>query len=168
MIFSARIRNSRIDPIEIAYYLTNVSKLEGSEVEVTLAQKKTSRSIRQNRYYFGVVVYMIKDRLEELGYRKNDVDSSGVPAKLTLEDVHEFLKSMFNRVDVMGPDADILGTTVKSTKELSTKEMIDYISLIIQWAATELDLSIPDPPTENSYGGMADSEARDDVQPSNS
>lgn len=168
MIFSARIRNSRIDPIEIAYYLTNVSKLEGSEVEVTLAQKKTSRSIRQNRYYFGVVVYMIKDRLEELGYRKNDVDSSGVPAKLTLEDVHEFLKSMFNRVDVMGPDADILGTTVKSTKELSTKEMIDYISLIIQWAATELDLSIPDPPTGNSYGGMADSEARDDVQPSNS
>lgn len=168
MIFSARIRNSRIDPIEIAYYLTNVSKLEGSEVEVTLAQKKTSRSIRQNRYYFGVVVYMIKDRLEELGYRKNDVDSSGIPAKLTLEDVHEFLKSMFNRVDVMGPDADILGTTVKSTKELSTKEMIDYISLIIQWAATELDLSIPDPPTGNSYGGMADSEARDDVQPSNS
>jgi hypothetical protein len=164
MIFSARIRNSRIEPIEVAYYLTNVSKMEGSEVEVSLAQKKSTRTIRQNRYYFGVVVHMIKDRLEELGYRKNDVDSSGAPAKLTLEDVHEFLKSMFNRVDVMGPDADVLGTTVKSTKELSTKEMIDYISLIIQWAATELDLSIPDPPTGNSYGGMADSEAGDNVQ----
>jgi len=168
MIFSARIRHSRIEPIEAAYYFTNVSSMEGAEVEVTLSQKKTPRSIRQNRYYFGVVVYMVKDRLEELGYRKNDIDASGEPSKLTITDVHEFLKGIFNRTDVFGPGGDVVGTTIKSTKELSTKEMSDYVSQIIQWAATELDLSIPDPPTENSYGGMADSEARDSVQPATS
>jgi hypothetical protein len=135
----------------MAYYLTQIIKFEGREVEVAISEKKLTRTARQNRYYFGVVVYMIRDRLEELGYRKSDVDESGIPCKLTNDDVHEMLKRMFNRADVFHPDGTIIGTTVKSTKELSTREMNDYLSQVIAWAAQDLELEIPDPTPNHRY-----------------
>lgn len=153
MIFGARIRNSRIEPAEAAYFFTQIIKFEGKEVEVSISEKKLTRTARQNRYYFGVVVYMVRDRLDELGYRKSDLDSSGVPSKLTVDDVHEMLKTMFCRADVIDADGVVLGTTVKSTRELSTKEMNDYISQILQWAAQDLELVIPDPTPNHRYEG---------------
>jgi hypothetical protein len=168
MIFAAKIQNSKIMPSEMALYFTQITKHEGKEVEITLSEKKQTRTTKQNRYYFGVVVYLIRDRLEELGYRKSDLDESGVPAKLTADDVHEMLKRMFNRADVISPDAEVIGTTIKSTKELSTKEMNDYISQVVVWAAQDLELEIPDPiPTysdeQDTAGRMADSPPGDDV-----
>ena len=77
----------------------------------------TSRSEKQNNYYFGVVVDMLSN---ETGNE--------------LEETHELLKLRF--LKPMGK---------KSTTELTTVEFNAFIERIQRWSAQELGCVIPDP-----------------------
>lgn len=145
MEFTAKIQNGVIIPNERVLYIEEISKLEDHEVSVTIHKLK-KRSNPQNRYYWGVVVYMIKSRLDDLGYVHSDLEGEAMPRKLTRNDVHNFLKEQFNRYDVVNPETgNVIGTSSRTTKKLSTIEFSQYVEHIIRWAAESLDLEIPDP-----------------------
>lgn len=97
------------------------------------AKKLSSRSTQQNRYYWGCVVQMIKERLIELG---NDVDS---------ETVHTYLKDRFNSIELFDKDGVIIGSVGSSTTKLSKTDFELYLEKVKQFAAEVLDIYIPDP-----------------------
>lgn len=98
-------------------------------VLVTVEDEKHQRSNAQNRYYWGVVVNLLKDALWERGY-------DYLP-----DEVHEAMKWKFLQRHEDGLELP----TVRSTTRLTTTEFNDYIENIQRWAAEYLHLSIPDP-----------------------
>ena len=73
-----------------------------------------TRSLNQNKYYWGVIIKMLGD---EFGY--------------IAEEMHDALRMRFLQVHTNKLP------TIKSTTELSTKEMEEYLSKIRQWASEE-------------------------------
>ena len=88
------------------------------------------RSNPENRYYWGVVVQILA---EELGYFKDEM--------------HEILKRKFltEHVLLRNKGKEIAAERNRSTAELSTKEMEDFLSQIRIWASSELSIFIPEP-----------------------
>jgi hypothetical protein len=143
MNFTATVQNGKVIPVDSVYFNEELSKYEGKDVEITI-KKLNKRSNPQNRYYWGVVVYLIRERLEELGYVREDLREGELPATLTREDVHLYLKENFNRRDVLNPETgEVLGVYSPSTTSLSTDEFAKYVETIITWCSTHLDLEIP-------------------------
>jgi hypothetical protein len=143
MNFTATVQNGKIIPTDVVYFHDELPKYEGKDVEVTI-KKLNKRSNPQNRYYWGVVVYLIRERLNELGYVREDLREGELPATLNREDVHLYLKENFNRKEIVNPETgEVLGTTSASTSSLSTDEFAKYIETIIIWCSTHLDLEIP-------------------------
>lgn len=93
------------------------------------------RSLPQNAYYWGVVVPLVKDGLNQAGY--SDVKDN--------EDAHEIMKYLFlkkkMRSDLNDDEIIIAG----STAELKTKEFNAYLEEIWQWSAEYLNVQIPQP-----------------------
>ena len=103
------------------------------EFAVTITKKRKNRSYEQNRYYWGVVVAMIRDRFRELG---NDVSS---------EETHDYLKNTFNYKEFVH---EATGEVIKipmSTADLTTSAFMDYLAKIQTFSAQILDIRIPDP-----------------------
>ena len=125
-------------------YVEEIQTFENKEVIVTI-EPLQKRTTPQNRYYWGVVVYMITQRLNELGYMKSDLTERTLIGNLTRDDVHTFLKENFNRIDIISPvNGEVIGQSSASTKESSTKEFANYLEKISQWAAETLDIVIPE------------------------
>lgn len=92
-----------------------------------------NRSNQQNSYYWGVI---IRELSEHTGY--------------TSDEIHEVLKYkfisypiVFHHKEIQSRDEEIY--VCKSTTELDTKEMEDYLSKIRTWASAELGVWIPEP-----------------------
>jgi hypothetical protein len=94
-----------------------------------------NRTNPQNRYYWGCCLTLVKEGLQDIGYRE----------VRTNEDAHEVLKYLFLKKlipnEETGEVIEILGTTTK----LSTTEFNEYIERIIQWASEYLNIQIPLP-----------------------
>ena len=109
---------------------------------VRIEPEEKKRTLRQNKYLWGVVYKTIVDN--DPGYFVNDaVDSLRKTARLSAaEVVHEFCKARFL------PSADLPGlqiTVAPSTAKLPRKEFQEYVESIRRWAADELQVFIPDP-----------------------
>lgn len=87
----------------------------------------------QNAYYFGVVLPVVQAGLIEAGY------------KVGKENTHEFLKSMFNKKELVNNQTGEILPTVGSTAEMSTVEMMEFFQEITIWAAEFLNVQIPAP-----------------------
>lgn len=98
--------------------------------ELTI-KKRNKRSLQQNRYYFGVCVKMIRENLIERG---NDV---------SLEDVHDWLRFKFNYIEIVNYETGEVERLPKSTADLNKEEFGQYIEKIQHYAATSMDLVIP-------------------------
>lgn len=115
----------------------------GDEIMVVrIEPEEKKRTLRQNKYLWGVVYKTIIDN--DPGYFVNDaVDALRKTARLSAaEVVHEFCKARFL------PSADLPGlqiTVAPSTAKLPRKEFQDYVEAIRRWAADELQVFIPDP-----------------------
>jgi len=108
----------------------------GKEIEVTVERKTKKRSLDQNAYYWGVVVKLTCNAMNESG--------DGVTPK----EVHEFLKFRFNRVQKIDTEtAEVLWEYGKSTTKLNTVRFMLYIEDCIQFAAQYLNIVIPPPYT---------------------
>lgn len=104
-----------------------------SEFEVVLKKKKKNRSYEQNRYYWGVVVAMIRDRFRELG---NDVNS---------EETHDYLKQEFNYKEFVNEKTSEVIRIPVSTADMTTSQFMDYLAKIQIFSADILGVVIPDP-----------------------
>lgn len=104
-------------------FQTNLVKLEGKEVEISITERKSTRSLRQNAYYFGVIIKLMS---KYCGYDPDEM--------------HERLQYRFLRRTL--PDGFVY---VQRYKNLNTKQAETYHSQIRQWASMEYSVYIPDP-----------------------
>ena len=105
----------------------------GHEIELTIQRKRKRRSLMQNAYYYGVIIPIVCKGLNNAGYKVGTCET------------HEFLKSMFNRKDLVNEATGEILQTVGSTAAMSTVDMMDYFESITQWTAEYLNIEIPAP-----------------------
>lgn len=142
--YTGRVTQGKILPYEAPIYFEKIQRLEGYEVSVEVKPLK-KRSLKQNRYYWGVVVPMIQHRLSDLGYTRADLIKDQHPTLLLRDDVHDFLKANFNQTEIVDLDGSVIGKTTRPTRDLSSIEFTEYIEVIKRWAAQDLELEIKDP-----------------------
>lgn len=92
-----------------------------------------TRTLKQNEYYHGVVIPLVRSALYDIGYNVSKLET------------HETLKSRFLQKEILCESSWTYRTEEGSTKELTTKEFQTFISEIQQWAAEYLNTRIPDP-----------------------
>jgi trans-2-enoyl-CoA reductase len=107
-----------------------LSTLNGKRIQLTVEKLKNSRTISQNRYYFGVVVKLIA---QHTGHDP--------------EQIHEALKQMFSPKWYMDPRPPTRETMAipTSTTRLDTIEFVEYTEKCRMWANEFLGLQIPLP-----------------------
>lgn len=120
----------------------DMSMFAGKRLRIAIRPVKKTRSIKQNRYYWGCVLNFVLQGLWDAGYPKHEVD---------IDTVHEFLKSKFLKKDLVSEDTGEVINVTRDTKGLSTSEFMDYIADIQQWAAEFLSIVIPDPEQQSSF-----------------
>jgi hypothetical protein len=101
---------------------------EGKAVEVKFARPTTSRSQRQNRFYWGVVLTAI-------------AESTGN----STEDIHVVLRDRLlprKFITLGSKEVEVR----KTTTDLTTEEFTLYLEAVRAWAATELGITMPDQP----------------------
>jgi len=115
----------------------DVAKLfAGRDIVVTFERKRRKRSLNQNAYYWSVIIQFITDAMNEAG------------ENVAPQEVHEFLKFRFLRVQKIDPDtAELLWEYSRSTTGLSTVQFSLYMDQCIQFAAEMLGVTIPAPST---------------------
>lgn len=104
-----------------------LARQEGRQVMVRISKPRKIRSLKQNSYYWSVVVSMIA---AETGH--------------TPEDVHEILKEKFlpkKFIRLLGVEKEIK----KTTTDLTANEFTLYLDQIYAFAGAELGLRIPLP-----------------------
>lgn len=112
--------------------------MDGKQLVVTIEKKRKSRSLQQLRYYWGVVVPIVRSGLIDAGWEREKVNSS--------EMVHEVLKTLFCPKDEMyNEQTGEVMELPPTTTGLSTTGMMAYFSDIQRWAAEFLNIHIPDP-----------------------
>jgi lipopolysaccharide biosynthesis regulator YciM len=109
-----------------------LDSLPDGNYKVTIV-KSNRRSNQQNRYYFGLVVPMIKEAFYNMGH------------DLTTGETHEFLKSKFNSKEIVNEQTGEMIELPKSTAGLNKESFSNYIEQIQRFAATFLGINIPDP-----------------------
>ncbi len=110
-----------------------VKQFEGHQVIIKVERYKATRSIQQNRYYFGVVVGLIRERLRELGH------------DVSIDDTHQFLRGRFNGKELIDESSGEVIKVGQSTSHLNKSEFMEYMERIKRFASESLDLYIPDP-----------------------
>lgn len=109
-----------------------ITALEGQDVEFELRKRRRHATQPQRGYYFGHIVYEFGECWRGLGV----TGQYGGP--ITDDEVHEMLKVKMLVVSVYSPESgEIVGSRVRSTKELTVSEMSDYIQSLIEYGSTE-------------------------------
>ena len=104
-----------------------VGSLNGKKVEIVVRPVRKSRTIQQNRYYFGVVLKVISDHT---GHDPEDLHNHFK---------YHFLKKRIGKL-----------TTFYSTTELDKLQFGEYLDKIIRFAGERLDITIPSPEDADS------------------
>ena len=107
------------------YWKGMVMGFADAKVRIVLEKIRGTRTQKQNRYYWGVVLELIANHT---GY-------------LT-EEVHEVMKSKFLRSKKVWGGGEI--TILRSTSDLTSDEFAEYIEQV-RVEATEMEINIPDP-----------------------
>lgn len=133
VVASAQVKGGRLFIRNRRRFDQAVSQFrEGMEVEVSVKRLRATRSQQQNAYWWGVCVQLVSDHT---GY--------------TPEEVHEIAKQMFipKRFAFQNGNGEIKGEFVigGSTREMNKVDFSEFTERFKQWAATELDVYIPDP-----------------------
>lgn len=105
---------------------------------VTVESNK-SRSNPQNRFYWGICLPLVKEGLIDVGYREIR----------TNEEVHDMMKYMFLKKQIVNEETGEVIESTGSTAQLSTIEFMEYIDRIAQFAAEMLSVVIPEPNSQS-------------------
>ena len=103
---------------------------------VTIKSKR-NRSISQNKFWWGVLIPLVKQGLNEAGY--NDVRTN--------ENAHEVIKAIFLKKHICNADGVALEIS-GSTTDLTTVEHMELVANVQQWAIEFLNCYIPSPNEE--------------------
>lgn len=131
------------DRIEQGRFVTRqvlqiLRQLEGKQVEVCIRERRSYTTNPQMRYYRGVVVFLIAERM------RSDGVTGPYGGPITDQEVHELLAAKFLRVSVcVNPDTGECEDYVKSTSKLTVAEMGEYLERVIAWAAETFVREVP-------------------------
>ena len=124
--FLTNVKNGKLEFVERDKFIGYVKGLRDGIYELDIGNVSKDRSLPQNNYYWGVLIRMISD---EIG--------------MTPDTCHEMLKWKFLRSEYRCDD--VVYEYARSTTSLDTKEFSDYCEKLQMWAASELNLNIPNP-----------------------
>lgn len=113
--------------------LANLFKGLSGRFTISIEKTKRKRSNNQNRYLWGCVYKFIQHGFEDLGNKES------------IETIHEFCKQRFLKKEIAHEETGEVLTFTKSTTELSTSEMMDYIAELQRFGSEYLNVVIPDP-----------------------
>lgn len=133
----ATITNGRLPEQEGAALGAILSACNGHTVRIEVKQWKPTRSNKQSRYYWGVVVKIITAWMRDLG---NEVGP---------EEVHHFLKTEVGKLTkaIVKPGGGHV-IVVDSTTKLTTEAMESYLEQCRAFAARyEVTIPLPNEPT---------------------
>jgi len=100
-----------------------INNLDG-RVEIVVKKFFDSRSQRQNRYYWAVVI-----------------DTIAKSTGHTPTEVHDYMRQRFlTEYDDNSPIPK-----VKSTTDLNTAGFVEYVTNIVRWASSDMGIYIPEP-----------------------
>lgn len=122
-----------------------MASLEDQQVEVCVRPFRPRTSLKQHRYYRGMVIELLVEEMRKHGV----TGPHGGP--ITHEQVHQMMAQRFLRESVLldeetGEYMDI----VKSTADLTTGEMVSFVEAVRDWAYETFGLDIPD--TDPDHG----------------
>jgi hypothetical protein len=130
------VKQGKFYPNDPIYFKHCFDKFEGLECQFPEPIKKSKpRSNRQNKYY----QFIIKLIGDDLGYEKYEFE------QLKIEFRSMFLSE--NKTDKYGNEH----LYVKSTTQLSTLEMENYLEEIRRFASIKLNLIVPLPNEDLNY-----------------
>lgn len=110
-----------------------IKNFAGKDIQVTVEKKKKKRSLEQNAYYWGVVVPIVMNGLNEAGW------------KFDKQMTHDFLLSQFNIKEVVNTESGEIVKYIGRSSNMSTVEMMEYFMDITFWALEFLNIQIPLP-----------------------
>ena len=110
-----------------------IQMLDGYDICITIEKARRKRSNPQNKYYWGVVVFLITKTISDMGNL------------WTAEDTHLYLRNKFLLESVPVNDSGEFIDRAKSTTELATFEMETYLEQVRAWAAQTLGVVVPLP-----------------------
>jgi len=122
IIFVAKVDKGNLVLNDASRFKEYLRSLDGQVVDVIVRKPKKPRSNNQNAYMWGIVYQLIS---ETTGYTPNEV--------------HDAMRMLF----LLDRSRKI--PTLRSTTELSTVEMEDYLSKIREFASMELNCYVPEP-----------------------
>ena len=128
-VFKAKNKDGKVDVVDKVMFDRYLKTLP-EDVHLVVKKVKNIRSREQNRYYHGVILYMLS---EYTGY--------------THDEMHEICKRLF-LLSEYEFDSFLYKDVIKiprSTTSLSTTEMNQYWDSIRHWAQEDLGLYIPNP-----------------------
>jgi hypothetical protein len=131
-IGTIKLDNQQLKLVNKAEMLKFALSLNCKEFTFTLEKKRSKRSNEQNRYYWGVVVPLVKQGLTELGNMVN------------LESTHDFIKSEFNYKEIVNQNTGEIKKLPNSTTQLTKTEFSQMIERVKQWASEWCNIYIPD------------------------
>lgn len=110
-----------------------IAKNEGKHIEINLKKARSKRSDQQNKYMWGVVIPYLQDGFKNIGYQ------------LSKDEVHQFIKSKFNLIEIVNEKTGEAVAVPLSTTELTKTEFGEYLEKIFQFSAEFLGVVIPSP-----------------------
>ena len=114
-------------------------QFEGHDIDIAIQKAKKTRSNPQNRYYWGVIIPLIRKGLKDV-----------TGEVWTAEATHDILKHKFLVDDV--PLADgLFVERIKSTTELDTFDFCEFSERCRAFAAEYLGVSIPEPNEQMNF-----------------
>ncbi len=108
-----------------------LAQFEGKEVDITVQRHRKPRSKEQNRYYWAVV-----------SVARNAINEAG--NTMSAQEVHDYFRGEYLREEIHVGEGNLINR-IKSTTELSTFEMTEYVERIRQFCAEMFGVYIPDP-----------------------
>jgi hypothetical protein len=131
-VTTGRIEGGKLDIHNRAGLSQALRGMKDGEVLIRIERLRATRSMPQNKWYWGVIVQMLADHT---GY--------------TPDEMHEVLKAKFipKRFAVCDGNGEVRDELVigGSSAILNTVEFGEYCEAIRQWAAADLGMDIPDP-----------------------
>jgi len=125
--FTGKVIGGELQGIPGEKFRHELKYFEGKSVELVIRKKRKYRSVQQNKLMW-VYYTMIAN---ELGNTKDEV--------------HSILGSMFLKSESVNPKTGAIYKYIKSTTDLTTSEMMDYMMSIHKFAAEELGIILPSP-----------------------
>lgn len=132
--FLGKTSEGKLKIVHRGLFDNHIQSLGDAEVVITIEKKRRKRSNPQNSYYRGVVLPLVLRGLRDAGFDNYRTD----------DHAHDLLKYRFLKVNEVNGNGETF-ERIKSTTELSTSEMMDYIAEIQQFASEYLGVYIPDP-----------------------